>query len=91
MTIFQSIKSLKSDITRSDFSLLSRDAVADRRRVLKKNVILKSAALAHNKIVWETNLGQSLGKSLGVLEKSLAYDPIPYFFLQSFREFHRDS
>ena len=33
---------------------------------------------AQKKIVWETSLGQSLGKSLGVLEKSLAYGPIPY-------------
>ena len=29
-------------------------------------------APAQKKIVWETSLGQSLGKSLGVLEKSLA-------------------
>ena len=59
----------------------------------KKNGNLASNP-AQKKIVWETSLGQSLGKSLGVLEKSLAKDLIPYSFLQSSRDsgldFHRD-
>ena len=45
-------------------------------KFLKVQYIRANTHIAQNpaqkKIVWETSLGQSLGKSLGVLEKSLA-------------------